>query len=100
MQKNVLAGFDIGTLKGGIGKVKGMLDDGKLGISESDLFATALIAKDKVVTPGSTVEKITSAAALRAGVATNPYTRTSPKVGRNSPCPCGSGRKFKKCCGA
>ncbi|TWB56614.1 UPF0149 family protein [Nitrospirillum viridazoti] len=25
--------------------------------------------------------------------------RTSPKVGRNDPCPCGSGRKFKKCCG-
>lgn len=24
----------------------------------------------------------------------------SPKVGRNEPCPCGSGRKFKKCCGA
>lgn len=23
-----------------------------------------------------------------------------PKVGRNEPCPCGSGRKFKKCCGA
>jgi uncharacterized protein len=23
-----------------------------------------------------------------------------PKVGRNDPCPCGSGRKFKKCCGA
>ena len=23
----------------------------------------------------------------------------SPKVGRNEPCPCGSGRKFKKCCG-
>ena len=21
------------------------------------------------------------------------------KVGRNSPCPCGSGKKFKKCCG-
>lgn len=21
-----------------------------------------------------------------------------PKVGRNDPCPCGSGRKFKKCC--
>ncbi len=25
--------------------------------------------------------------------------RTSPKVGRNNPCPCGSGKKFKKCCG-
>jgi SEC-C motif len=24
--------------------------------------------------------------------------RTPPKVGRNTPCPCGSGRKFKKCC--
>lgn len=22
-----------------------------------------------------------------------------PKVGRNDPCPCGSGKKFKKCCG-
>lgn len=26
--------------------------------------------------------------------------RGGPKVGRNDPCPCGSGRKFKKCCGA
>jgi hypothetical protein len=26
--------------------------------------------------------------------------RTAPKVGRNAPCPCGSGRKFKKCCEA
>ena len=24
--------------------------------------------------------------------------RTSPKVGRNDPCPCGSGKKYKKCC--
>jgi uncharacterized protein len=26
--------------------------------------------------------------------------RISTKVGRNEPCPCGSGKKFKKCCGA
>ena len=25
---------------------------------------------------------------------------TSAKVGRNDPCPCGSGKKYKKCCGA
>lgn len=25
--------------------------------------------------------------------------RASPKVGRNDPCPCGSGKKYKKCCG-
>lgn len=29
----------------------------------------------------------------------NTFRREAPKVGRNEPCPCGSGRKFKKCCG-
>ncbi|MDH3344475.1 MAG: preprotein translocase subunit SecA [Desulfobacteraceae bacterium] len=29
----------------------------------------------------------------------NPVKRTQNKVGRNAPCPCGSGKKFKKCCG-
>ncbi len=28
------------------------------------------------------------------------YRRELPKVGRNEPCPCGSGKKFKNCCGA
>jgi SEC-C motif domain protein len=27
-----------------------------------------------------------------------PIERDEPKVGRNDPCPCGSGKKFKKCC--
>ena len=26
------------------------------------------------------------------------FRREQPKVGRNDPCPCGSGRKYKKCC--
>jgi SWIM/SEC-C metal-binding protein len=25
---------------------------------------------------------------------------SAPKTGRNDPCPCGSGKKFKKCCGS
>ena len=29
-----------------------------------------------------------------------PYVRETPKIGRNEPCPCGSGKKYKKCCGA
>ena len=29
-----------------------------------------------------------------------PVVRVAPKIGRNDPCSCGSGRKFKKCCGA
>jgi preprotein translocase subunit SecA len=28
-----------------------------------------------------------------------PVHRDTPKVGRNDPCPCGSGKKYKKCCG-
>lgn len=29
-----------------------------------------------------------------------PVAHESPKIGRNDPCPCGSGKKYKKCCGA
>jgi preprotein translocase subunit SecA len=39
----------------------------------------------------------TSAAASEAAVA--PFVRADRKVGRNEPCPCGSGRKFKHCHG-
>lgn len=31
--------------------------------------------------------------------AAQPYHKEGPKVGRNDPCPCGSGKKYKKCCG-
>jgi SEC-C motif domain protein len=33
-------------------------------------------------------------------VAPKTEVRSQPKVGRNDPCPCGSGKKYKKCCGA
>jgi preprotein translocase subunit SecA len=29
----------------------------------------------------------------------SPFVRTDKKVGRNEPCPCGSGKKYKACCG-
>lgn len=32
-------------------------------------------------------------------VGEKPIVREEPKTGRNDPCPCGSGKKFKKCCG-
>jgi len=34
------------------------------------------------------------------GQAPQPVRRVGPKVGRNEPCPCGSGKKYKKCCAA
>jgi len=47
--------------------------------------ATALMAKP--LTPEAAYRTL-----FRGG-------RSTPKVGRNEPCPCGSGRKYKKCCG-
>ena len=32
-------------------------------------------------------------------VSHTPFTNEGPKVGRNDPCPCGSGKKYKNCCG-
>ena len=34
-----------------------------------------------------------------SGAARKPIKRSQEKVGRNAPCPCGSGKKYKKCCG-
>jgi preprotein translocase subunit SecA len=34
-----------------------------------------------------------------SGLKKAPVVRDKEKVGRNDPCPCGSGKKFKKCCG-
>ena len=37
--------------------------------------------------------------AARAGRERTTHRRPEPKIGRNELCPCGSGKKFKKCCG-
>ena len=36
----------------------------------------------------------------RAAQRSPPHERAGPKIGRNDPCPCGSGKKYKRCCGA
>ncbi|MFT7616802.1 MAG: hypothetical protein ACI97A_000431 [Planctomycetota bacterium] len=33
-----------------------------------------------------------------AGPKAEPHRRPADKIGRNDPCPCGSGKKYKKCC--
>lgn len=49
----------------------------------------------------SALHEIDENAALNeeAGAPVQPYTRAGDKVGRNDPCPCGSGKKFKHCHG-
>ncbi len=50
------------------------------------------LAKRRARPPAITAKRIPMASGLpRPG---------SPRAGRNDPCPCGSGRKFKRCCGA
>ena len=52
------------------------------------------------------IERVQVAKPTSEGFAGSPAKRvstkpaTSTKVGRNDPCPCGSGKKYKKCCGA
>ncbi len=52
--------------------------------------------------PSSTTSSSSSDQAFEAALksAPAPVRRDEPKVGRNDPCPCGSGKKYKKCCGA
>lgn len=44
------------------------------------------------------IDAIFRADFLRSTHARTPF-RATPKIGRNDPCPCGSGRKYKRCCG-
>lgn len=45
------------------------------------------------------VAKPTKASSGKEDGKKKPVKRSSKKVGRNDPCPCGSGKKYKKCCG-
>ena len=47
---------------------------------------------------GAPLELAGAGGAARPGQSGEPYI-APPRVGRNDPCPCGSGKKFKKCCG-
>jgi uncharacterized protein YecA (UPF0149 family) len=44
---------------------------------------------------GRTIQKV-----LLESQAADARPRQSAKIGRNEPCPCGSGRKYKMCCGS
>jgi preprotein translocase subunit SecA len=49
--------------------------------------------------PGKASDVVSEAAAAAEAQAKTKPVRTGPKVGRNDPCPCGSGKKYKNCCG-
>jgi preprotein translocase subunit SecA len=45
------------------------------------------------------VAKITGTSGGEAPAKPKTVVRKNKKIGRNDPCPCGSGKKYKKCCG-
>ncbi len=49
--------------------------------------------------PSASPEELLAPPALDEPRGTGPITNAMPKVGRNDPCPCGSGKKFKQCHG-
>ena len=59
---------------------------------------TSRATKSAAAPTGGTVGVITSGPFPRLGTAPAEPTSPTGKVGRNDPCPCGSGRKHKKCC--
>ncbi len=81
----------------------------KMHLSEESLdqpaAAAAPAAPAAARAPGSAIERQPGAGqGAGQGAGGAPATRRAParagKVGRNDPCPCGSGKKYKKCCGA
>jgi preprotein translocase subunit SecA len=66
------------------------------------LFRVQLAREDDVERMEEAEQKRRRLVLSRAGgaeQAPKPVTREEEKVGRNDPCPCGSGQKYKKCCG-
>ncbi|MBU8933360.1 MAG: preprotein translocase subunit SecA [candidate division Zixibacteria bacterium] len=74
-------------------------DAGQSQMQTSHADATGMGLAAGAQSKGAPQESNPMAAASQAGKQTRTFKRQQPKVGRNDPCPCGSGKKFKKCHG-
>lgn len=61
--------------------------------------AGAGAGRDAAETPGGAAPRVLRGPNRPGEARVVTYRRAQPKVGRNDPCPCGSGKKYKKCCG-
>ena len=70
-------------------------------VSQTESMAGGVLSQKTQIKFGGAglpLEQMPNLARMRSEIPATPVTRK--KVGRNEPCPCGSGKKFKKCCGA
>ncbi len=51
------------------------------------------------VNPLESAEEVAQEVAEKEKTRAQPFVREGQKIGRNQPCPCGSGKKYKQCCG-
>ncbi|MCK4343301.1 MAG: SEC-C domain-containing protein [Phycisphaerae bacterium] len=70
------------------------------GRAGGEAYAGATTSKADATGAGFSAATEDQEAAMRQqGAAPQTIRRQMPKVGRNAPCPCGSGKKYKQCCG-
>ena len=55
--------------------------------------------ENNIVTASAETENTSCCSQSSCCAPPSPVVHLTPKIGRNDPCPCDSGRKFKKCCG-
>ncbi|MBI5152050.1 preprotein translocase subunit SecA [Candidatus Peregrinibacteria bacterium] len=66
-------------------------------MTNEDQIESTLTGGASALTTEPRVIKVGSSAQTRGG---GGAIKSAPEIGRNDPCPCGSGKKYKKCCGA
>jgi len=89
-QGKVMADFLVFCQEKGVDLSGGNLNDPRIG----------RLQKEWLLTPRDSFEgKMPSEMLSLAQEKVGTFRRQDPRVGRNDPCPCGSGKKFKKCCG-
>ncbi|MBN2130944.1 MAG: SEC-C domain-containing protein [Sedimentisphaerales bacterium] len=65
-------------------------------VTDSRAVEAYVAQQQEAFTAGRASTDVSEPAGYRPPV---PIVEHSPKIGRNDPCPCGSGKKYKKCCG-
>ena len=75
------------------------MEEGRRRAAQIPMAYTHAEAKATATGDGAPAPDSEEAHAALAASAHVPFVRGGMKVGRNNPCPCGSGRKFKQCHG-
>ena len=83
------------------GEIGGKRDVARLRVRHARLQSASAFGGATSNAPASASQQNASDVVSEAAAAVEKAkpVRTGPKVGRNDPCPCGSGKKYKQCCG-